>query len=195
LNSVELLKEGDTRQILPGKGYIHSLFHLDRPSVLVTIRSRSTPDATPQYDYYKPYLAKDPFFESPVTIKRVQCAELLLSIKHPKADELIAELLSRADFQTTFAIIQVTRNHLTNDVVERTFGVARGQERFDALLDIARRRHGDLVDVILPVIDEHQRQQNIYLRRGQITSNEHRFFLALLLNVPGARLSQATISQ
>ena len=188
LNSVELLKEGDTRQILPGKGYIHSLFHLDRPSVSVTIRSSSTPDASPQYDYHKPYLARNAFYESPVTIKRVQCAELLLSMKHPKADEFIAELLSRADFQTTFAIIRVTRNHLTNDVVERTFGVARGQERFDALLDIARRRHGDLVDVILPVIDELQRQQNIYLRRGQITSNEHRFFLALLLNVPDRKL-------
>ena len=36
---------------------------------------------------------------------------------------------------------------------------------------------------------------NIYHRRGQITSNEHRFFLALLLNVPDRKLVLDLVKQ
>jgi hypothetical protein len=51
-------------------------------------------------------------------------------------------------------------------------------------MQIARRRHGELVDLIRPVFDEVNRQTNLFHRRGQITSGDHRFFLALLLNIP-----------
>jgi hypothetical protein len=51
-------------------------------------------------------------------------------------------------------------------------------------MQIARRRHGELVDLIRPVFDKVNRQTNLFYRRGQITSRDHRFFLALLLNVP-----------
>src|SRR4030095_10603662 len=54
LNSVELLKEGDIRTIIPGRRFIHSLFHLDRPSATITIRTYETPSALPQYDFLKP---------------------------------------------------------------------------------------------------------------------------------------------
>jgi hypothetical protein len=73
---------------------------------------------------------------------------------------------------------------LPNDRLERAFGLSTGKQRFDALFEIARRRHGELADLVLPVFEEVRRQQNLIQRRGQITSNEHRFFLALLLNVP-----------
>ena len=184
LNRVELLKEGDVRQILPGKKYVHSLFHLDRPSATVTIRTRRTPGALPQYDYHKPYFAVDSFYESPAMFKRLQCASLLLSMKHPQADELIGEMLSCSDFQTAFEAIEIVYNRLTHDGLEEAFGLSTGKDRFEALLEIARRRHGEVVDLILPVFEEVQRQNYIIQRRGQITSNEHRFFLALLLNVP-----------
>jgi hypothetical protein len=68
--------------------------------------------------------------------------------------------------------------------LERAFGLSTGKQRFEALFEIVRRRHGELADLILPVLEEVRRQQNLIQRRGQITSNEHRFFLALLLNVP-----------
>lgn len=126
----------------------------------------------------------DPFYESAAMFKRLRSASLLLSMKHPEADEIIGELLSCSDFQTAFETIEILFNRLTNDRLEETFGLSTGQERFEALLEIARRRHGKLVDLILPVFQEVQRQNYIVHRRGQITSNEHRLFLALLLNVP-----------
>ncbi len=41
------------------------------------------------------------------------------------------------------------------------------------------------VDLILLVLDEQDRQHNITQRRNSIIGEEHRFFLALLLNVAG----------
>jgi len=184
LNSVELLKSGDVREILPGRQYIHSLFHLDRPSASIIIRTQQTLSGFPQYNYLKPYFAMDPFFKSIATTKRVRGASLLLSMNHPDADEMIGELLSSSDFQTAFPVIELLYDRLANDPIEKAFGVSTGEERFEALLGIARRRHGELVDLILPVIDEVRRQNYIIYRRGQVTGNDHRFFLALLLNVP-----------
>lgn len=184
LDTVNLLGEGDVQKIHPGSQYIHSLFHLDRPSATITVRTRFSPEGSPQYDYQKPYFAIDPFYKSPAMVKKVQSAALLLSMRHPDADELIGEALSNSDFQTAFAIIEVAFKHLTNDHLEKSFGISSGRQRFEAYLDIVRRRHGELAEMILPVIEESQRQHYIQWRRQQITSNEHRFFLALLLNVP-----------
>lgn len=184
LRNVELLRLGDVRRILPGKEYIHSLFHLERPSVTLIIRTRKSPTNSPQYNYYKPYLATDPFFISHILIKRLQSASLLLKMRHPEADALIINLLSRSDFQLTFSILDLVFGHKDGDRLEQAFGLKTSEKRFQSFVETARRRHGDLVDLLPPVFEELQRQQNLIHRRGQITGDEHRFFLALLLNVP-----------
>ena len=184
LEKVELLEKGAIRRILPGEAYIHSLFHLDRPSVTICIRTYKTYEGVPQYNYHKPYFGNDPFFEEHLTIRRTQCASLLFKIQHPETDAMIGELLSHSDFQTAFSILDLARNHLLGNHLEWAFGLATGEERFEALMQIARRRHGELVDMIRPVFDEVQRQTNLIYRRSQITGNDHRFLLALLLNVP-----------
>ena len=184
LNKVELLEEGNIRQIIPGKKYIHSLFHLDRPSATVVIRTYRTVGSLPQYQYHKPYIALDPFYKSPAMIRKLQGASLLLGMKHPEAYDIIGEVLSGSDFQTAFSMLNLAFNHMSVKGLEEAFGISTAQERFESLLEIARRRHGALVDLIPPVFDEVKRQNYLIQRRGQITGNEHRFFLALLLNVP-----------
>src|SRR6185503_7422229 len=59
-----------------------------------------------------------------------------------------------------------------------------GNDRFQTILLRAREVHGELIDLVLPVLEEQVRLQDIVMRRSTITSEEHRFFLALLLNVP-----------
>ena len=54
----------------------------------------------------------------------------------------------------------------------------------EALLDRARSKHGELADLLLPVFEEGWRQAEITRRRTEIKSQDHRFLLALLLNVP-----------
>src|SRR5215510_5619708 len=184
LESVDLLEQGDIKRILPGKQYIHSLFHLDRPSTSICVRTYHTVSGAPQYKYHKPYFAIDPFFKDPLATKQMQSALLLLRMQHPQADAMLCDLLSQSDFQTAFGILDLARGHLTGDQLEKAFGVSTGEQRFQGLMEIARRRHGELVDLIQPVVEEAKRQQNLIQRRAQITSNEHRFFLALLLNIP-----------
>jgi hypothetical protein len=184
LNKVELLEQGMVRQIVPGKEYIHSLFHLDRPSATVCVRTYQTLSGLPQFGYHKPHLAIDPFFKEPLAVKQLQTASLLLKMRHPDADSIIGDLLSRSDFHTAFNLLDLARAHFDHSHLEKSFGLSSGEERFRTLLEKARMRHGELIDLVVPVFEEGLRQRNLVHRRGQITSNEHRFLLALLLNVP-----------
>ena len=51
-------------------------------------------------------------------------------------------------------------------------------------MDRARAKHGQLGDLLLPVFEEEWRQTEIARRRAEIRHENHRFFLALLMNVP-----------
>lgn len=184
LEKVELLKLMDVKKILPGRQYIHSLFHLDRPSATITVRTENTPSAATQYDYRKPYFATNPFFTNPPMAKKVQTVGLLLGMKHKDTDSMIEDLITSSDFQTTYAVLMQAAR-LKSNQLDNLFGLSGAKDRFEQLVDKARAVHGDLVDKFLAVLEEQERQHNIILRRGNITGDEHRFFLALLLNVTG----------
>ncbi len=195
LEKVALLMQGQTQQILPGKQYIHSLFHLDRPSATICIRTYHTITETPQYDYIKPHFARNPFFHDAFTTKQLQSISLLLQMQHPQAIEMIDDLLTRADFQTTFSVLDLAWGFLGGKRLENEFGLATGEAQFQQLIETARRRHGALTDLIPDVFKEARRQNTLIHRRGQITSPEHRFFLALLLNVPSREKVLAMVEQ
>jgi hypothetical protein len=183
LEEVQLLKLKDVRMIRPGRNFIHSLFHLDRPSATITIRTEHTPSAALQYDYRKPHFALDPFFRNPVLIKKLQTVGLLLGMKHKNADTMIADLVCSSDFHTAYFVLAETFQQLQNNEMDALFGLSIGKDRFKAILERCRTTHGELADMVLPVLEEQARQMSIIQRRGTITSDAHRFFLALLLNV------------
>src|SRR5215204_5691537 len=75
LEESKLLAKGDVRKIIPGRRYIHSLFHLDRPSVSLIIRTHQSLSGLPQYNYLRPFIAFDPFFKDPAMIRKRQAVE------------------------------------------------------------------------------------------------------------------------
>jgi hypothetical protein len=185
LEEVELLGRGDVRPILPGRQYVHSLFHLVRPSTTIVIRT-GTPSAATQYDYHRPFLAVDSSYRNPELLKKVSGVGLLLATKDPDADALIGDLVCAVDFHTAYAVLaEVYRRLRPGGRLHALFDRARGRERFLALIERARAAHGELVDVVLPVLEEQDRQRAITERRGAVTGEAHRFLLALLLSVPG----------
>src|SRR5215468_6760110 len=105
LKTCELLNVGDVREILPGRQYIHSLFHLDHPSATIVARTDKSPLFLPQFDYHKPGLASDPFFEQETTVKKLQSVGALLRAIRPNADEQISKLLESADFHTAYLVL------------------------------------------------------------------------------------------
>lgn len=185
LKLCELLSVGDVQAINAGKNYIHGLFHLEMPSATIVVRTHKSPMFLPQFSYYKPFLAIDPFFEEANTMKKMQCVTAMIRAKHPRTDDLIADWLKTADFQTTFQILQTLRSYLKSNEIDQLFNLAAPQNRLDKFMEIVRERHGERANVFPKVFAHFDRQEQIVKRRAVVTDPEHRFFLALLLNVEG----------
>lgn len=181
---VSILNRGDIREINSGPEFIHSLFHLERPSVTITIRTYKAPAFPRQYSYRKPYFAFNPFFVDASLTKRLQTVSLLLHMKHPQADEFIGDLIDHSDFQTTYMLLKEAFDFLCHRELEAAVGITKSRDRFDALLARARNRHGELSDLLEPVFEEEWRQIEIVRRRAEVKNEDHRFLMALLLNVP-----------
>jgi hypothetical protein len=64
----QILEKSMAQEIWPGRPYIHSLFHLEEPSVTIVVRTRRSPLELPQFSYYKPGLAVDAYYEDETTI-------------------------------------------------------------------------------------------------------------------------------
>lgn len=187
LKDCHLLNVGDVQKIRAGKEYIHSLFHLEQPSATIVVRTDKSPMFLPQYNYYKPFLAIDPFFEEANTTKKMQAINALLRVKHPETDNFIANWLKQADFQTSFAILSNVRPLFASNELEQLFNIDKSESRFDALLEIVRERHGERANVFSKVFAHEAKVHEIVRRRAVITEQEHRFFLALLMNVEGKK--------
>jgi len=186
LNDVSLLRAGDIKQINPGSSYIHSLFHLDRPSATITIRTVGLPNHQPQFSFLPPGVAYDPFFKESALIKKRQIAHLLLSMQHPDGDEIIADMLATSDQHTDFMILELVYQNLQSGL-QKFLGVSHNAERFAKLLAVARDKHGPLVDTFKDSFTESDRLNDLVMRRSYVHSAEHRFFFALLMNVNGRK--------
>ena len=185
LKVCELLNVGDTLAINAGRDYIHGLFHLEQPSATIVVRTHKTPEFLPQFSYYKPFLAIDPFFEEANTTKKLQVITALIRSKHPETDKFIGDWLRKADFQTSFQILSTVRGYLQPNQVAQIFNLSESENRFDALLEIVKEKHGERANIFPQVFAHEAKVGEIVRRRAVITEPEHRFFLALLMNVEG----------
>ena len=185
LKSCELLNVGDVQQILAGRQYIHALFHLDHPSATIVIRTDKSPLFLPQFDYQKPGLAVDPFFEMDVITKKLQSIGALFAANRPETDELVTKLLDGSDFHTTFIILSQLHALLGSNNLEQMFGGTESTSRFNTFLELAEKRHGARAEIFRRVFAFRDRLSDLIRRRNFVDNPEHRFFFALLLNVDG----------
>jgi hypothetical protein len=167
--SIEVLRAGDVRQIHAGPALIHSLFHLDRPSVTVVARTAHLPDASPQLSYAPPCLAFDPFYRPEQLARQRQSAEALARLGHRDLEALLARVYQGADPFSFAALAMQTAAHF------------HSEEGFRAAVLGARDAHGELADAMLAVVAEQRRQDAITGLRVKVRSPEHRLLLALLL--------------
>lgn len=172
MTDTRLLETGTTVPIVSGRGYIHSLFHLETPSLTVVIRTHTDPGTGPQFTYLPPHLAVDPFHHDALTGRRKQLLDVLERLEDPSYAELVFEMIESLDFERGFFILQNGVGHL------------RDSGDWEEAWEIFRRKHGKLADLAGPTLDEIIRRDALSALRGTITEVEHRFFLALLLNVP-----------
>ena len=183
LKVCELLNVGDVQEIQAGRQYIHSLFHLDQPSATIVIRTEKSPLYLPQFAYYKPSLAIDPFFEHQTTTRKLQTVSVLFQVDHPDADRLVEEMLESCDFHTSFLILSFVHDRLRARPLGQLFNLTATSDRFDRFVETVCRRHGAKADRLDEVFRYRDALNEIVRRRSYVTDPEHRFFFALLLNI------------
>ena len=171
LEHAELLERGATRPIR-SRDLIHSLFHLDRPSVSVVVRTYQEPRALPQRKFCRPHVAIDTNFEEPRLTRRLQMLGALAKVKQGAYLGACAELLQSLDLTATFLVLGQAN-------------LLIGQTRaLGLLLAEARTRHGPDVDLLARVLEEERKQLALVLQRRRVKDADERFFLALLMNLP-----------
>lgn len=188
LKVCELLELGDTQEIWGGRQYIHSLFHLDQPSATIVIRTTASPLDLPQYSYHKPGLAADPFFERDDITKKTQTISALIRVNRPDTDEQISDLLSASDLHTSFLYLSHLRGLLRSNQLAQLFKLEEPSVRFDKFLSLVIDKHGKTAEILRPVFAHMDLQDDIVGRRAYVTQPEHRFLIALLMNVDGREM-------
>jgi hypothetical protein len=172
MTKIEILETGRTVPITSGHQTIHSLFHLDSPSVTVVVRTQHDPGTGPQFNYLPPHMAIDPLHSDLLTMRRTQLLDVLEQTQDPGYGELVMAMLTDLDFERGFYILQHCMEHLQQ------------LDEWDAATKLFKKKHGPLAAGVAATLHEEQRRNVIKSLRGSITDPEHRFFLALLMNAP-----------
>lgn len=169
------LRVGDTLPILSGRGgLIHSLFHLDEPSVTLVARTGEDPDSAPQYAYFRPGFAFDHQWadaDSRVsTIRR--WFGVAASTKGWSAADALLERIAGLDPARLFAVMQRIAYRLPSEVLE------------GLLLSKLRVHQPELAEGLVALARITQCDASLIKSRGTIKDPDLRFFIALMLNAP-----------
>ncbi|HEU4404179.1 MAG TPA: hypothetical protein VFS43_02630 [Polyangiaceae bacterium] len=162
---LELLGVGDTRPIRRGAGFVHSLFHMDHPSVSAVVRTCTLADVL-QQQYLPPGLSLTSFNQD---WRRALRLESLRALRDFDRKGFEAALREEARRQEPAGLFELLR---------------RLPEETGLIVEAARPALGGRVDRLVAARDEDQRRTGIALRRRHVRSPEHRFFLAALANAP-----------
>lgn len=169
---VELLRRGAVRPIVSGPGFIHALFHLERPSVTLVARTVNEHDRLPQLNYLPPGVGFDPFEVDRLRDRRSEALTLLRETDPPALHAAMEEVARTADLPALFHALR----HLAtpfHDVAALAHWAA-----------LAEPRHGAAMGTILAALHEQVRRLHLTERRAAVRDPGLRYFLALLLNVP-----------
>ena len=168
---LEILREGDVRTITPG--LVHSLFHLERPSITLVARTHMEADVPAQVMFMPPALI----------LRNAR----LVQLPHVRAYERALTLALQLDEpQAIDAWIEGLHTLRTSDAVHVCMRVAPVLERIgrlEAAMEALRSRHGDaLVDAVDRGVRRAQVDHELRDMRAATHEPEARLLLALLMN-------------
>jgi hypothetical protein len=158
---------GDARPITPESSYIHALFHLERPSVTILIRTLQLPRIAAQLQYEPCGFAWSPFFRDPTLDRMVEVVELLDRSNDQAFEDLAGGLMTRSDLYTTFRLLRAC--------VEM-----KDERRLSALLE--RLADRDAADTFSGWLAKERVERFLMRQRAFVHEPDLRFLLAVLLN-------------
>jgi hypothetical protein len=167
VDTVELVGPGEPRAL---DGISDSILHLASPTFTVVVEA--TGDRSPALELYPPsiMIARD----VPARLDEpLRLVDLLFKTQHPARLQLMRELLGRSDLADSFRLLARVQDSIYDS-----------DRDLPAYLEMARARHGARVDGFAAVLSERRRRVNLVARRAEVRDPDHRFLLALLLEVP-----------
>jgi hypothetical protein len=171
-----LNKQGDCRPILPGAEFIHSLFHLDYPSVSLVVRTNVL-SSQPQLEYWWPRIAiQTSGGATPLQRRRLELLTMLGACRPAELPRFLRTIFAGASPQEVLWAWQRAVPYL---------GDRSGQ--WQELLHEQRQELGPLIDDALDSFDAEGRLEALAAMRQCATSSPSRLLLALLLNARGPR--------
>jgi hypothetical protein len=165
----EVLATGATRAIAAGPRFIHSLFHMDQPSVSVVVRA-DVRGATPQYLYMPPGIAFDPFYKPPTLMRKLEYLRVVAEARPDEFVELASRTAEGADLASAFRILLGAQEVLPYEV-----------ERIRAIVDRIGARFGEPTRSFEAAVGALRRESALRQAREVVKDTELRFCLALLL--------------
>jgi len=172
MKKMEILESGRTVPVVSGHQTIHSLFHLDSPSVTVVVRTQHDPGTGPQFNYLPPHMAIDPHHSDLLTMRRKQLLDVLEQVEDTSYAQLVMEMIADLDFERGFYVLQHSMEYLQQ------------LDEWIPAIKAFEKKHGALAAGVGATLQEEVRRSVIKGLRSSITEPEHRFFLALLMNAP-----------
>lgn len=169
VRGTEVLTSGEVRAIPSGPALIHAAFHLDHPSVTLVVRTHA--DASAELEYKPPGLALDPSARDARTTKLLQVLDLLARLPGEGYRRRITSALADCDAYTGVLLLLRARRHVDPEV-------------FAALLASFGARDPELAARVGEVAEEEIRRLAITQARAHVADPHHRFFLALVMNLP-----------
>jgi hypothetical protein len=179
LLSTELLQRGDVRPIVAGDAFIHSLLHLEPPSISVVVRTGVQRPFGPQMSYDMPGLAYDPFYREQPLLTQIALLKTLLRSEPELFRELAMQIVSERDIFFAYKVI---------DTVSRQVGDC---EILNELLRVLALRDAGFTAVLEAALREERRTASIRALLKDVTNAEQRFLLALLITAPNRSVVDA----
>ena len=179
----EILRPGDVRPIVAGGEFIHALFHLERPSVTIVVRNRSSGLPFPQYSYRLPGLGFNELDVDDRLLMRLRGLRALHQIDADLAGEAALEVVRSQDLWQAFRLCDYWAQNIGDGPV------------FTALVQALGDRALPLSEIMGPVYSEDQRRWRLLARRSMLHESRHRMFLALVVNLPDRASIHAAVAQ
>jgi hypothetical protein len=169
----EVIMEGMVRQIEPGAGFIHQIWHISRPTVVLVIRTPALPGrSVRQFEYFRPAVATEIFRDrtfAPSAPLRFQYARKMMQCLRGSSEgiEYAARLIERErPWQAIWHLVENWR-------------VLKASGELSDIIRRAAKRHGDWFNAMEAVGARAGLFYAIDWRR--VPDEQDRIVLALLL--------------
>jgi len=176
LKKAELLQAGDHRPIVAGSRFIHTTFHLEKPTVSILARTMSEELERPQYAYDPPTIAFNPHAVASVQKRQQILAMLVVGGRRADYCRFLKSLLADCDTLAAFRYLR------------QAAALIKNARELDDVLQSARTHHAKLIEKVAPALSYMRRQSGIIQLREKVSDPDLMFFLALVANIPDRRV-------